>query len=184
MSTPRARRRARTTANATAVAPFAVVVDTREQLPWTFAGIRADADQGGGNLVVPVVVSCLPAGDYSVHGHAARVAVERKSKADLFSTIGQGRDRFVRELERLAGYEFAAVVVEAEWSEIYNSPPPHTQLKPKTVFRSVLAWQQRYPRVHWHFWPGRAAAEVVAYRVLERWWKDAHKDPHEGEAAP
>lgn len=174
--TPRARRRTRLTVNAVAVAPFTVVVDTREQLPWTFAGVSADADRGGGNLVVPVVVAGLPAGDYSIRGFETRIAVERKSLCDLYGTVGQGRDRFVRELERLAEYDFAAVVVEAEWSEIYGKPPPHTVLKPKTIFRSMLAWQQRYPRVHWLFWPGRAAAEVVGYRVLERWWREREKE--------
>lgn len=177
MTTPRARRRLtrRTTADAVAVAPFTVVIDTREQLPWDFAGIKADAGQGGptgGNLVVPAVVSCLPAGDYSIHGYGGRVAVERKSKADLFGTIGQGRGRFVRELERLNEYESASVIVEAEISEIFGMPPPHSELRPKTVSRSVIAWQLRFPRVHWWFLPGRKTAMAWAYRVLERWWKD------------
>lgn len=197
-TTPRARRRlarTRTTPDAVAVAPFTVVVDTREQLPWDFAGIKADAAQGGpagGNLVIPAVVSCLPAGDYSIHGYGGRIAVERKSKADLFGTIGQGRDRFLRELERLNEYESASVIVEAEISEIFSDPPPHTELRPKTISRSVIAWQLRFARVHWWFLPGRQAAMAWAYRVMERWWRDvaevemkaageAGKDPLPGE---
>ncbi len=202
MTTPRARRRLtrRTTANAVAVAPFTVVVDTREQLPWTFAQVPADRGElataakgrggqgedpapvppdspsglpsGAGFLVVPVVVEGLPAGDYSIRGYGERIAIERKSKADLFGTLGQGRDRFVRELDRLNAYDFAAVVVEAELSEILTDPPAHTSLSPKTITRSVIAWQQRFPRVHWAFLPGRAAAEVWAYRVLDRFWRD------------
>lgn len=189
--------RTRTTPNAVAVSPFTVVIDTREQLPWDFAGIKADASQGGppdGCVVVPAVVSCLPAGDYSIHGYGGRVAVERKSKADLFGTIGQGRDRFIRELERLSELESASVIVEAEISEIFTDPPPHTELRPKTISRSVIAWQLRFPRVHWWFLPGRQAAMAWAYRVLERWWKDvveveekaergAGKDPLPGEQA-
>jgi hypothetical protein len=111
-----------------------------------------------------------------VRGWETRVAVERKSLADLFSTIGQGRERFVRELERLAEYDFATVVVEAEISTILTAPPPHTQLSPKTVTRSVRTWQQRYPRVHWMFLPGRQAAMLWGYRVLEGWCKEREKE--------
>ena len=106
-------------------------------------------------------------------GFPGRVAVERKSLADLFGTIGQGRDRFERELERLNQMDFAAVVVEAQWSEVFDDPPRHSRLCPKTVFRSVNAWEQRYPRVHWSFLPGRDFAEVKAFRVLERFYRVA-----------
>lgn len=148
--------------------PVAVLRDTREQLGYAFGSLRADRDQGGGPLRVLVKTATLASGDYSLAGFQDRVAVERKSKADLFGTLGRGRDRFVRELERLAAFEFAAVVVEAEWSEVLNDPPPHSRVPPKTVFRSVLAWQQRYPRVHWLMLPGRAFAEAATFRVLQR----------------
>lgn len=175
----RARRTATTTAPAVAVAPFTVVIDTREQLPWAFDTIPADAHQGGagaGYIVVPKVVEALGAGDYSIVGYETRVAVERKSLADCFSTIGQGRDRFERELARLAGMDFAAVIVEEELSTILTNPPAYSQLSPKTITRSVQAWQQRYPRVHWMFLPGRRAGMLWGYRVLERYHKERMKE--------
>lgn len=144
------------------------MIDNREKLPYTFDGLRADAREGGGPLAVPVKVATLASGDYSLEGFETRIAVERKSLADLFGTIGQGRERFERELARLNEFEFAAVVVEAEWSEILSGGPIHSKLSPKTVFRSVNAWEQRYTRVHWHFLPGRDIAEVKTFRVLER----------------
>lgn len=160
--------------------PPAVVIDTREQSPYAFARIPADAHQGVGLLAVRTEVRTLKSGDYSLAGYEARVAVERKSAADLFGTVGQGRERFERELERLHGMQFAAVVVEAEWSEILGSPPPHTQLQPKTIFRSVLAWQQRFTRVHWWFVPGRSAGEKTTFRVLERFWKERQEEAKRG----
>ena len=154
-----------------------IVIDTREQLNYTFSAIRADSREGGGILTVPTRIATLPSGDYSLEGYEALIAVERKSKADAFSTIGTAnRERFVRELERLAEYQFAAVVVEAEWSEIVSNPPSHTQVQPKTLLRSVLAWEQRYPRVHWHFVPGRDAGEVMTYRILERFWRERQEE--------
>ena len=157
-----------------------IVIDTREQLNYTFSALRADSREGGGVLSVPTRGATLPSGDYSLEGYESLVAVERKSKADAFSTIGTAnRERFVRELERLAEYQFAAVVVEAEWSEILSNPPPHTQVTPKTLYRSVLAWQQRYPRVHWMMVPGREAGELTTYRILERFWREREKELEE-----
>jgi hypothetical protein len=160
--------------------PCTVVIDTREQHPYAFAHIPADAYQGEGLLAVRTEVRTLRSGDYSLAGYEARVAVERKSKADLFGTIGQGRERFERELARLNGMQFASVVVEAEWSEIFRDPPPHTQVLPKTINRSVLAWKQRFPRVHWELWPGRAAAEAITFRILERFWKERQEEARVG----
>lgn len=164
----------------------AILIDTREQAPYRFAAIKPDATPASkrdappltpaGFLAVETRIGTLSSGDYSLAGFTGAIAIERKSKADAFGTIGTAnRERFERELVRLATYEFAAVVVEAEWSEIVSSPPPHTQVKPKTIMRSVLAWQQRYPQVHWWFVPGREAGEQVTYRILERFWKEQHK---------
>lgn len=159
--------------------PRAIVVDTREQLPFSFGGLRADVSYGAGNsatLIIELVTGTLAAGDYSLWGFTDQVAIERKSIADLFGTLSQGRDRFVRELERMQDtLQFAAVVVEADWSEILNRPPLYSELPPKIVHRSVLAWQQRYPRVHWWMMPDRRLAEVTTFRILERFWRDTEK---------
>lgn len=152
--------------------PVPVIADTREQHPYQFAGLKADARQGGGPLVIEVRRATLATGDYSLAGFEGRVAVERKSLADLYGTLGRGRERFKRELARMNEMETARVVVEAEWSVVIGRPPPRSRLNPKTVFRSVLAWTERFPRVHWFFAPGRAFAEVVTFRTLERFYRD------------
>lgn len=166
--------------------PATILVDTREQSPYLFTGFLADASAGGGPLAVPTQTSGLVSGDYSLAGLEEVVAVERKSLADLFSTIGQGRSRFERELQRLNQMRFAAIVVEAEWSTILTDPPPHTRLTPKTIWRSVICWQQRYTRVHWSFLPSRRHAEVMTLRVLERAWKETRAVTYDGvdEGAP
>lgn len=148
-----------------------ITVDTREQAGYSFEGLTCDAADGGGPLTVPTVRGTLASGDYSLVGFETKVAVERKSAADLYSTIGQGRDRFERELQRLAGYDFAAVVIEASWEEIVSVPPPHTKLPPKTVFRSCLAWMVRYGIPFVAAGP-RRLAEVTTFRLLERWLRE------------
>lgn len=150
-----------------------IVVDTREKESYTFRGWKCDEVDGGHVMTVRTERRTLKSGDYSLSGFETRVAVERKSLVDLFGTLGQGRDRFERELERLREYEFATVMVESTWPEILASPPARSRLPPKTVLRSVIAWQQRYPNVHWFTAGNRRAAEGITLRILERFWKEA-----------
>ena len=84
-----------------------LVIDSREQEPWSFD-----------SSVVAVERRALPAGDYSVAGLEDRVAVERKSLDDLIATVIRGRKRFARELERLRTYDAACIVVEASLAEL------------------------------------------------------------------
>jgi DNA excision repair protein ERCC-4 len=149
-----------------------VLVDTREQLAYRFAGIKADKAEGGGRMSVRTRRQKIDAGDYSLCGFADRVAVERKSKDDLFGTLGKGRGRFERELSRLNLLDYAAVVVEADWAEVVNDPPSRSQITPKNVFRSVVSWQQRFPWVHWWFVPGRGMAEATTFRILDRFHRE------------
>jgi ERCC4-type nuclease len=156
--------------------PRTVLVDSREQRPFPFRGIPADVGQGGGNWTVPTEVVKLDAGDYSLDGYATAIAVERKGLSDLYHTIGQERERFQRELERLNAMTFAAVVVEGDWRDILENPPAYSSLSAKTIFRSVLAWQQRFPRVHWWMCPGRDFAEVTTLRIFQRWIQEQQEN--------
>lgn len=159
--------------------PYTIAIDTREQIPYQFADYKADAHQQYRQLIVPTQRSTLPQGDYSIINHEHEIAIERKSHEDLVNTLGQGRERFERELDRLSTYHYAAVVVEAEWSEILYNPPAWRGLTPKTVYRSIIAFQLRYPNIHWWMVPDRSHGEVTTLRILQRWWKvreDAIRD--------
>lgn len=157
--------------------PFRIAVDQREQAPYTFAGMQADASQNGRPLVVTCETHHLLTGDYSIVGLTETVAIERKSLQDLYGTLGQHRDRFQAEHERLANMAFAAVVVEATLEQAILRPPANSQLNPKTVYRTALAWQIRYG-VHWLFCGPRRLAEVTTFRLLQqfhRQWSHTHK---------
>jgi DNA excision repair protein ERCC-4 len=152
--------------------PFTVVIDTREQDPYTFGGLCADAKDQRRPLEVRQVVRGIPTGDYSIEGYEEQVAVERKSLADLFRTVGGGRRRFERELGRLCELDIAFVMVEGTWEDVLLRPPEHSELSPKAVERSVIAWQQRCPNVHWWTCNDRHQAEAFTFRILERFWKE------------
>jgi len=88
-------------------AALVLVVDTREQEPYGFT-----ADEAA------VVRKALPAGDYSVAGLEREVAVERKSLEDFVSTVIRARPRFLREVEALARYAHACVIVEGGLADV------------------------------------------------------------------
>lgn len=139
-----------------------IVVDTREQKPYSFASISPS----------PIIItSTLKSGDYSIQGYEDQITIERKSLIDCFSSFGKGRKRFEAELARMSCYTFAAVVIEADWQTILRFPPSRSKLNSKTIYTSVIAWQIRYGI---HFWavPNRAFAEKTTYRFLERFHKD------------
>ena len=82
--------------------PVTIITDTREQAEYSFD-----------SRLVTTVRRALPAGDYSVAGLENTVAVERKSLDDFVSTVIHSRARFRKELQKLAGYRAASIVVEA-----------------------------------------------------------------------
>lgn len=145
-----------------------ILVDSREQLPYSFNG-----------LVPPsaIKIAGLNAGDYSIDGYQDQISIERKSLIDAFGTFGAGRKRFERELEKLAKMKYAAVIIESDWDTIVLRPPARSQLPPKTMVSSVAAWSQRY-QVHFWTCPNRAFAEKYTFRLLERFWKDREKEKH------
>ena len=135
-----------------------VVIDTREQLPYEFEDS---------------ITRTLQTGDYSIFGYEDQVTVERKTKADAYGTIGKGRTRFIKELERLSEIDYSAIVVEASLSN-FVEPPRFSQLNPKSAINSLLAWSIRYG-VHIYFADNRVMGNLLTVRILERYWKKLHE---------
>jgi len=143
-----------------------IVIDTAEQQPFTFTGIKADAAQQYRPIQVETVRRCLgrhphSLGDYSLEINSAYrdeadgaawncnesgwCFVERKSLEDLQSTLlgfADGhRDRFESELSNLQAViragGAALVVVECDLCELLATVPPVTT-KPAAVVAKGL----------------------------------------------
>lgn len=162
---------------------FTIYIDTAEQSPLTFQNIRSDADRKYVRTVPDIEYRCLgrypqSLGDYSLAGGLGRCHIERKSMEDCQSTIlgfNDGhRERFECELQNLSQVECALVLVECSLADLLKNAPQYgkktAQQNAKTLFRSVLAYQQDY-RVPWMFCDGRGLAEQSAYWFLHRWWE-------------
>ena len=153
--------------------PFTICRDQREKAPYQFAGLKADSRHNYKPLIVLVETVHLETGDYTLKGFESEICIERKSKEDLFSTLRdeEHRERFRREHERMTGFAFATVVIEATWPEIFNEPPPDCQLKPITIWRTFQKWRMRYG-VHWETIGNRAASEDHTFRTLQFYYEE------------
>lgn len=166
-----------------AVCEFTVVVDSNEGAPYQFQDLTRRLSNGER---VPLVVRTTEkamwamgrkehgAGlaDYSIDGLEEEIQVERKSISDLFGSVTAGRSNFEAEIRSLnRRCKFAAVVIEAGWGAIQQGLPD-SQVRPQSVIETIIAWQQRYPRVHWMPMPTRDMAERTTFRILDRFWRD------------
>jgi len=124
---------------------FTIVIDTREQQPYTFA--------------CSAVQRALDAGDYSVAGCESQIAVERKSLPDFVRTVIHDRERFQSELDKLASYTFACIVVEADLDEVLRGLKQSElrMVTPAAVLGSALHIAMRY-RVPVYWCGSRQAA--------------------------
>lgn len=153
------------------VCPFTVLHDTREQAPWTFSGIAADARQHNRQIAVQVRPATLTTGDYTIEGYEQKLAIERKSLEDLYGTLGAGRERFEAEHYRMAEIVraggFCCVIVESSLQQALLEPPLWSNLNPKTIDRTRLSWGIKFG-VPWLFEQDRRRAEVTAFRIMEK----------------
>ena len=136
-----------------------IAVDTREQRPYRFPQSE---------------VRALPTGDYSVVGMEDRVAVERKTKSDAYTSLGRGRCRFHREVERLSSLDYGAIVLECSL-EGFMQPPPFSQLHPSSAMNTLLAWSVKYG-VHVLFAGNRRLGNRLTLRLLEKFARYHHEE--------
>ena len=148
---------------------FIVAVDTREQKPYKFPRFQ---------------VKTLATGDYSIIGLEDKIAIERKTKEDAYSSLGRGRARFERELERLSKFDYAAIVIEASLPDFLQAPA-FSQMNPKSAAASILAWSVKY-RVCIFFAGDRRHGNALTKQLLEKYWRyhsrEAEAHDTQGEA--
>ena len=126
-----------------------IIVDTREQEPLEFRRL-------------PSRVGTLTQGDYSVAGLESDVAIERKSIPDLVGSLTSGRERFMREIDRLRGCGFGRLLIVGTEADIHSGRY-RSNAKPKSILHSLYAIESRGLPVVFTPSPCEAAA------LIERW---------------
>lgn len=114
---------------------FTIVVDTREQLPLKFLPEFETITLG------------LPVGDYGIAGFSGwdypDFIVERKGGGkegldDLCGSLGKGRERFYREIEKMRAFRFAALVIESTPREV-EKEEYRSQIRAASIFGTLDA---------------------------------------------
>ena len=142
-----------------------IIVDSREQLPYEFAGSRYSD--------VTIERGTLPTGDYSLAGLEDRIAIERKSLSDLTGTLTKGRQRFEKELERSRSLTYFGLVIECSLDDIrFHRYESH--MNPHSLLQSLTAYTIRYG-VHINFCGSREGSEYVTFSILQKFLYEQQK---------
>ena len=115
---------------------FKIIVDTREKLKlWT--------DN--------IILKKIDAGDYSFSfkekDYSNIIAIERKTMADIVSTISSGHARFKRELERSRELDYFAIIIEGSHQQIQNKRYKGSKfslMKGETINKILTTLQVKY----------------------------------------
>jgi hypothetical protein len=144
---------------------FTIVVDTREQRPWSF-------DQ----YDVATVNEPLETGDYSVKDAEDSFAIERKSLDDLAGcTYGDNHERFRREIVRGEQMDKFIVLIECPRSHLYNyqnrddCPHYYSDVHPNSVIGMIEKWSKRYNIEGFCFSGTDTDVATQAYTMLRVW---------------
>jgi ERCC4-type nuclease len=110
-----------------------IIQDTREQTPLNITAF-------------PVEVSGLPVGDYGIKGFSTwenpEFIIERKSLADLTNSVGNDRERFMKEILKMRQFAFRGLVIEGWQEDIWEHRYP-SAITPQSVMGSLDALSVR-----------------------------------------
>lgn len=130
---------------------FNIVIDTREQLNWSFN----KSDWCGGTISKK-----LDQGDYSIEGFESLISVERKrSTGEIATNVFE--KRFENELERMSDlithpfiiceFDFRALKSFPEGSGIPRSRWGLLKVSSPLILKSISIFQLKYHKVKWIF---------------------------------
>jgi ERCC4-type nuclease len=141
---------------------YTIIIDTREQQPWTFDN-HITANQK------------LDTGDYSIQGLEHLLAIERKkSVAEIANNISE--KRFVDVLERLSKIPYKFILLEFSLDDIYNFPIgsdipkklwPKLKINPKYLLKYLTEIQINYG-IHLVYCGSKENAEKMAESIIKR----------------
>ena len=147
---------------------YKIVRDTREQEGYYFKPFGA---------CTGMVNEKLDTGDYAILGLEDKCCVERKgSVEELALNLGQGKDRFYREIERMEEFPHKFIILEFTVDELLKFPeksrvPVKNQAAVKVTGRYMLKClieMQLYNNVNVLFCTDKYNAFLVVSSILKR----------------
>lgn len=168
------------------VCPFTILESSAEQAPWDFSNII----MGGFHWIIKRKRQYMKTADYSIEGMEDHILIERKSPSDLVGSVCAGHRRLANEhqrmLEVVQSGGFCCLICEGSFSEIDDELQTDGRY---AAAETLMGCTSRWPRVYrvpWYFAGDRRRAELLAWRVLWKWWQESggegeNKDGKSGE---
>lgn len=130
------------------------------------------------NWIAGETIATLATGDYSIEGMETLVALERKSLPDLVGSLLRNRERFLRQMERMAPFRHRAIIIEASYEDI-KTPYTFTravEAHPNGVTGTLDAIEAKYSIPIIYTSRNRDLADEKAAswlsKVFTYWWLD------------
>ncbi len=134
-----------------------ILIDSKETTPFEFPGRRT-------------VTRNLVTGDYSLLGFEERgISIERKAVGDFLSSMTSGRDRFMKEMERLSKFHRKYLVVECNFAFLWKGEYGFTRTHPNSVIGTLCKIAVQY-EVFPIFAGGHRDGGVICDRLLEQYF--------------
>jgi len=155
-----------------------ILIDTREQNPLVFQNLPSEC-------------ATLPVGDYGIRGFSdwtnPAFILERKSLPDLCHSLGKDRERFLRECEKMRGFRFRGLVIEAVEDQVHLHQY-RSLISPSAILSTLDALAVRAGlHVFWCGDPAGAARKVESLArmfcrgIQKDYWRLAFIPALEGE---
>lgn len=112
--------------------PITAIIDTREQYPLELTKFVPEIKEE---------IGTLDHGDYSLSYPDMQfdVCIERKSRDDFIQSMTREHKRFQKELLSMRGYKHSMVVIECEFTDIFNGNY-RSMVNPNAVMGFISYW--------------------------------------------
>ena len=141
---------------------FTVIVDTREQQPWTLKYHSS-------------AIQKLDTGDYSVQGYEDLICIERKHSISEFVS-NMSEKRFLDVLNRMTKYKYSYIVMEFNFDDVLNFPIgsdipkkmwDRLKVSPAYITKYIAEIHTKY-NIHVLFCGSPTGAEKMALSLMRR----------------
>lgn len=144
---------------------FTIIVDTREQKPWTFENHS-------------IANTKLDTGDYSIQGLEHILCIERKRNvAEIANNITENRFKDV--IDRIKTYKFPFILLEFNINDVLRYPIGSTipkklwskiRISPQYIMKHLIDMQVEN-NIHVIFCGDSSNAEKIALSIMRRVYK-------------
>lgn len=141
---------------------FTIIIDTREQQPWTFEHYTTASRK-------------LDTGDYSIEGLEDIICIERKkSVTEVANNITESR--FIDVVDRMSKYKYAFLLLEFDLEQVLNYPIgsnlprrlwDKVKITPAFIIKHILELQLSH-NIKVLFCGSQSDAEKMAEYILKK----------------